>query len=115
NLLAPVDPATKTLDSLIATLTKHFQPATLEIAERQRFFKRMQAEFESISVFVAELRRLALTCNFEATLDLALRDQFLSGVRNDSLKKKLMIEDDLTFEKAFQLAYKMEAADRDIT
>ena len=48
-------------------------------------FKRTQGDNEHIADFVAELRRLAKTCNFGNYLDTAIRDQFVcgpSGTRN---------------------------------
>lgn len=45
---------------IVVTLTKHFSPKPLVIAERFRFHKRNQEEGEYVTVFVESLRKLAL-------------------------------------------------------
>lgn len=115
NLLCPEEPATRTLDQLIAALTAHFEPATLEVAERQKFYSRRQSDRESIAEFSAELRRLSLTCRFDNQyLASSLRDQFVAGVRSDAVKRKLLTTANLTFASAVETAQQYEAADRDI-
>ena len=46
-------------------MTKHLQPKLLIIAERFKFHKRNQASTETVSEYLAELRRLADKCKFE--------------------------------------------------
>ena len=60
------------LNEIIDLLIGHYRPKTIEIAERFKFFKRTQGENERIADFVAELRRLAKTCNFGQYLDTAI-------------------------------------------
>ena len=112
DLEAPEKPGDKTFAELSATLTKHFQPKRKVISERFKFHKRTQAVGESVIDFVAELRKLSKFCKFEAHLDQALRDQFVSGLRNGSIPKHLLTEpDDLAFARAVELAEGMEAAE----
>ena len=61
DLMAPTDPTTKDYAELCETLKDHLKPNTLVIAERYRFYQRDQQLAESISSYVAELRRLART------------------------------------------------------
>ena len=112
DLEAPEKPGDKTFAELSDTLTKHFQPKRKVISERFKFHKRTQAVGESVIDFVAELRKLSKFCKFEAHLDQALRDQFVSGLRNGSIQKHLLTEpDDLAFARAVELAEGMEAAE----
>ena len=58
DLASPNDIATLTLDQVVALLTVHYQPQTIEIAERYKFFKRTQEDQERTTDFIAALRRL---------------------------------------------------------
>ena len=92
---------------------KSYTPKKLVIAERYRFHNCVQKEGESVSEFVANLKRLASTCNFGAYLNEALRDRFVCGLRSANIKKKLLA-DDYTFDNALKVALGIEAADKDV-
>lgn len=113
NLCAPVKPAAMTFDELIKKLTDHLSPRPSEIAERFRFHKREQGAGETVTVYIAELRRLAIHCDFGDTLDKTLRDRFVCGLKQEHIQKKLLAEPKLTLERAIQTAVAMETASRD--
>ena len=69
NLCAPTKPSAMTFDELIKKLTEHLSPKPSEIAERYRFHKRDQAAGESVTMYMAELRRLAIHCEFGDSLN----------------------------------------------
>ena len=78
NLCSPAKAQSKTYKELTDLLIRHFDPELLIIAECFHFHKSNQAPGESVAEFVAELRRLSLTCKFaEAYQDEALRDRFV--------------------------------------
>ena len=85
NLMTPDVPSSKTYDELKGTLSAHFKPKTLVIAERFRFYKRNQHENESISDYIVELKKLASTCDFDDFLSTALRDRLVCGLRSESI------------------------------
>ena len=68
-VVAPEKPKDKALQELIDILKTHFDPKPLEIAEHFHFHKRVQKLTESLSEYVAELRRLAVTCDLKAFTD----------------------------------------------
>ena len=111
DLLAPKKPQDTSLAGLQSTLTDHFDPKPLVIAERFVFHQRSQQPNESAAVYVAELRRLATNCTFGDFLDEALRDRFVCGLRTVAMQKRLLTEAGLTLKKAVELAQGMEAAD----
>ena len=76
DLCAPLKPSVKKLSELIDLMRKHFVPKTNFFAERYKFNSRDQREDESISEYMASLRKVAATCKFGAFLDDALRDGF---------------------------------------
>ena len=116
SLTAPKAPKEKSLKELKDTLTSHFEPAPIVIAERYRFHRREQKAGESIAEYVAELRRLTTHCKFEDTVDYleeSLRDRFVCGLRTESTKKRLLTEKKLTFASAVELAQSLETASKD--
>lgn len=112
NLLSPVGPETKTFNELVETLSKHFQPKSFVIAERHTFQSRYQRAGESITDFAVELKRLTIPCKYEdVTLRVTLRDRFVSGLLRESTRKRLLTEEnDLTFERAVEIADSVEKA-----
>ena len=112
NLMAPTLPQDATFDDLVKILKTHFEPQPVIIAERFHFHRRTQAVGETISDYIAQLRKLTLHCKYGDHLDDALRDQFVCGIRNDAIQKRLLSEPDLTLIKAMQIAQGMEAADQ---
>ena len=87
NLVSPNLPKDKSYADLVAALKKHYEPTPLVIAERFHFHRRSQAVRESISEYMAELRRLTTHCKFGAFLDEALRDRLVCGLRNEAIHR----------------------------
>ena len=116
SLTAPKAPKESSFKELLELLKAHFKPAPIVIAERYWFHCRDQAAGESIGDYVAELCRLTAHCHFEATtdnLEEVLRDCFVCGLRNESTRKRLLTEKDLTFLKALEIAKSLETAAKD--
>uniref|UniRef100_A0A8C9TQH4 CCHC-type domain-containing protein n=1 Tax=Scleropages formosus TaxID=113540 RepID=A0A8C9TQH4_SCLFO len=90
DLCTPLKPAQKTFMELIALLKNHYVPWTNFIAERCKFHSRNQLDGESISEYVANLRKLSATCKFGQFLDEALRDRFVCGVKSAELRDRLL-------------------------
>ena len=61
NLLAPVSPSTKTVEELFEILKEHLKPQPIVIAGRYKFYCRDQKENETVSDYIAVLRKLTLT------------------------------------------------------
>ena len=62
---------------------------------------------------MAELRKLAKTCNFRDYLDTALRDQLVCGLRDQKTQKELLCIPDLTITKATERARAAETVNRE--
>ena len=69
---------------------------------------------ERVANYLAELRRLALTCEFGNFLDEALCDKFVCGLIDEVIQRRLLAEADLTLTKALTLAQAMETAKKDL-
>ncbi len=107
DLLDPVAPETKTFAQLKAILKTHFEPKTVRVGERYNFRTRRQASGETIIEYELELRRLAKTCEFVGD-----RLHEVLGLRDDRLRKQLMVEVDLTLDKAIKIIQATERVDQ---
>ncbi|KRY10622.1 LanC-like protein 2 [Trichinella patagoniensis] len=107
--ISPANPNEKSFDEILFVLEEHFSPQPCEIVKRNAFYKRNQKIGESISDFVADLRRLAQGCNF-SDLEIMLRDRLVIGLRDEELQLRLFFRKNLTFESALEEALSAEAA-----
>ena len=79
------------------------------IYERYRFNNRNQDAGESIDTYASNLRSLSDTCNFGALKDEMIRDRIVCGVRDSSLRKKLLQVPELTLQKCIDMCRSVEA------
>ncbi|GFW05027.1 uncharacterized protein K02A2.6 [Trichonephila clavipes] len=111
NLLAPDIPSDQTLDKLKDALKKHLTPKPLIIPSRHKLLNRKQTEGEGISTYIAELRALAMNCDYDKDmLSIMLRDVFVSGLRDKMILDRLFEEDNINLEKTLNIALAMEKA-----
>ncbi|PIK53317.1 hypothetical protein BSL78_09796 [Apostichopus japonicus] len=110
-LVSPNKPSEVTFKDITDKLKNHFSPTPPAMAERFKFYARKQASGESVTQYLAELKRLASTCNFDRFLNDALRDAFVFGLSDEHAQRRLFSCDDkLTLEKAFSEAVSLETA-----
>ena len=93
-------------------LRVHLKPKSLVIAERCKFHKRMQYEEENVAKYIVTLKHLVTHCDFGTFLNNAICDQLVIEFSQDSIQRKLLAEDKLTFKKACETAQAMELAKR---
>ena len=67
-----------------------------------------------MSAFVVALRELTKYCNFGDSLDKALRDRIVGGINHESTQKKLLSEQELTYERAVEIAQGVETSDANL-
>ncbi|XP_075723778.1 uncharacterized protein LOC142765853 [Rhipicephalus microplus] len=112
-LTAPELPSTKSFEVLKKVLSEHLSSKSAVIGERAKFHRRCQKEGESLSEFVAELRKLSQTCEFGGALNESLQHRFVCGLVRENLQRVLFAEDrKLTFHKAVERALAIEAANK---
>ena len=112
NLVSPQKPGELSYDDLVKVVKNHHNPQPSEIVERFKFNSRNQRSNETISEYVAELRRLSANCNFNATLEDMLRDRVVCGVKDTRIQRRLLCEKTLDFSKTLSLAQSMEIAEK---
>ncbi|KAL5484391.1 hypothetical protein EMCRGX_G020882 [Ephydatia muelleri] len=92
SLIAPDKPSDKSFEQIVKAVSDHLCPKPSSILQRFYFNSCVQKESESIAQFVAELRRLAVHCEFEGTLEIMYRDRLVCGVD----KKGLSVPDSVS-------------------
>jgi len=115
SLIAPKLPQELPYEELILILEKHLCPPPNILVEQHRFLSRFQDQNESISNFVASLRKFTSTCEFNCSCgksvsDLFLRAQFIRGLKDAGIREQLLILPDLTFEQAVDKSLAYEAS-----
>ncbi|XP_048485703.1 1-phosphatidylinositol 4,5-bisphosphate phosphodiesterase epsilon-1 [Plutella xylostella] len=105
-------PEEKSFKELIDIVGSHLEPQRSDIAERHMFRHRRQRNGESLSDYLQALKHLASTCNFKDTLEENLRDQFVSGLASDVMRSQLFAVTELSYKRAIELAFALEAAER---
>ena len=58
-LASPMSVSDLSMEAIMELLVGHYKPQTIEIAERFKFFKKMQKPSESVVEFMSELRKPA--------------------------------------------------------
>ena len=95
-------------------ITKHlgdyFEPQKNVIFETYVFNTANQEPDEGIELYVNRLRKLAATCDFDTLTDRMIRDRLVLGIRDNSVRKRLLREKDLTLEKAVEMIRAAERA-----
>ena len=101
------------LPQIVNLMKEHYKKDTIEIAEHFKFFKRVQQEQETLTNYLAELRKLAKNCNFGGYLDTALRDQLVCRLKDRKIQRELLCIPNLTLAMASERARAAEAASRE--
>lgn len=116
SLTAPKAPTAKSCSFLLNVLCKHLSPTLSVIGERAKFHRRTQKDQETISHFVAELQKLAHTCEFGSFLDASFWDRFVCGLQCINIQRSLFsVDKDLTFQKIVKRALALESAIKNAT
>ena len=114
SLLAPAKPTDKSFQELVQLVKDHHEPKPSVIVQRYHFNSRVRKQGETVAVYVAELRQLTQYCEFGTTLNDMLRDRLVCGIQDKRIQRRLLSEQNLTLDKAIDLAQTMETAEKDI-
>lgn len=93
-----------------AALKAYFVPKANIVAERHAFCRCCQAPHETVIQYVAALRELVVTCEFGACADDMIRDQSVENVLSPRIRERLLLEIDLTLDRAVTIASQIESA-----
>jgi hypothetical protein len=102
----PIKPAT--LKALLIEFDTFFLPKTNVTVERHKFFTRDQRSQESTEQYVFELNKMASRCGFKDLCNDLVRDRLICGIRNSSLRERLLREPNLTLSSALDICCLVE-------
>ena len=112
DLITPNKPSEKTYKEIIDTISQHLHPKPSFITERFKFSRRNQLDHETVSEYLVQLKQLSKYCEFGDKLPDYLRDRLVAGLKDPQIQKRLLGEENLTYDKAVQTATAMEFAER---
>ncbi|XP_033228849.1 uncharacterized protein K02A2.6-like [Belonocnema kinseyi] len=78
--------------------------------ERCKFNRAKQESNESVAEFATRLKKLAIDCNFGTHWGKAMRDQFATGIRDESTRFEFFKSKEITFDQALEEALPREEA-----
>ena len=102
------------IDIVLEKLETFYVGATNVIYERYNFNRRVQEPSESFEAYVVALRALAKSCNYGQLTDDFIRDRIVVGVRENSLRKKLLQTRDLTLRNCIDICRASEATNQQL-
>ena len=100
SVVSPAKVVDVIFSELMAKLTKHFVPGKTVWTARFEFHRRTQGPDESANNYMAALQRLANECKFLTLLDSMLITQFICGLRDEAVQRRLLLEDESSLTKA---------------
>ena len=114
SLILPKEPENCSFEEVVKCLANHYKAERNPIYERFVFYRCNQNMGESISNYVARIKALAGTCEFNENLEEMLRDRFIQGINNSDTQHLLLTDKTMTFQKAVDLARSRETATKEI-
>ena len=88
------------LDRVLQCFKEYCVPKKSIVYETFKFFTKMQQEGEKFESFLAEIKKLSQTCEFETMTDRMIRDRIVLGIRDKMLQERLLRIEDLNLQKA---------------
>ena len=98
------------LEEAIIALMACFEPWVNVVTERSKFRCQRQRDGENIDSFVSNLWQLAVTCEYDPLSGGLICDQIAEETNSNNLHERLLMETDLTLEKAIVIAWQFEQA-----
>lgn len=99
------------IDHVLDNFTQYCIPRSNVLFETYRFNIRKQEVGESIDMYVTALRRLAASCDF-ADKERRIRDQIVLGMRDDSVRERILRVPDPDLTKVIALIRASETAEK---
>ncbi|KAL1277184.1 hypothetical protein QQF64_023857 [Cirrhinus molitorella] len=97
-------------ETTLTALRAFFVQKVNVVAERNKFRQSAQILGEPIVQYVPALRELLVNCDFGALADDMIRDQIVEKTCTPRIRKRLLLETDLTLQKVITIAGQIESA-----
>jgi hypothetical protein len=102
------------LDKVVEAFQRHCIGEVNVTYERYTFNRRVQDVAETFDTFVADLRRLAKSCEFGTLEDSIIRDRIVIGIRDDPTRRKLLQTRKLDLNQAIDIGKASEVATKQL-
>ena len=102
------------MEKILDQWQRHCVAATNVIFERYTFNKRIQAEGETFDSFLMSLRQLSHSCEFGPLQDDLIRDRIVCGIRDESVRKRLLQEANLTLARCITTCKAAEISEQQL-
>ena len=102
------------LNEVIERFDQHFKPLKNTTFKRHEFFTAKQTEMQTFAEYVTELKIKSNDCEFGELKDSLIRDKIILGLKDMSLKEKLLQEPNLTLARTIDLGKAAEASQAQI-
>lgn len=102
-----------TFDMLMEQLRGYYYKKPSLLVARTEFARIRQKEGQSSVSFAVDLRNQAARCEFGGELQTRLRDQFVAGLRDESIRKRLLVKEDISIEEAEKKAADYERVEQE--
>ena len=112
-LAIPGKPTDLSFDEIVEKVKTHFNQKPSPIIKRYEFNTRKQQPTETVSEYVAALRRIAEHCEYGSTLNDMLRDRLVCGIADKQVQDRFLCESKLTYKEALEMALAAGTAVRD--
>ncbi|KAK3727095.1 hypothetical protein QZH41_006020 [Actinostola sp. cb2023] len=96
-------------EKLIEMFEAYCIPRKSTTIQRKLFYETNQGEKESLEEWITHLRLIAKYCSFHDCDDM-IKDRIVIGTNSKEIQEKLLIEDDLTLEKAIKISQAYETS-----
>ena len=100
------------VDKITDAFEKYCIGEANETCERFLFHQRIQQPGENFDDFLADLRKLAVTCAFATLEDSLIRDRIVIGIRDDATRRRLLQTKKLSpsLDTVFQMRHSQRPA-----
>lgn len=110
NLVFETEGDRKSYKKILTKLDEYFIPTRNVTYERNVFFLREMKTDETIDEYVNDLRRLSSNCEFGNLTDSLIKDRIVLGIKDRSLKDRLLRETKLDLKRAIEICKAAEQA-----
>lgn len=100
------------VDKILDAFEKHCVGEANVTYERYMFHQRVQQPGEPFEDFLADLRKMARTCEFEQLEDSLVRDRVVIGIRDEPTRRRLLQSKKLALSEAIEVCKASEATSR---
>lgn len=98
---------------MVRLLNNHLCPKPIKTTECVRFDKRDRKVGKSIAEYIAQLKKLSIHYDLNASFNEKLRYRLVRGVRNAQIQKRFLSKK--SYETTIEISIAMEAAAKDAT